>query len=83
MGLGLTLKSCRPPPTTQYNLYCCIVGPLLKYVSNGGYGRAGLRLSLYIVRQGRGPGREKSHHDPQGGGSQGRRHRPDQSQGKG
>ena len=41
------------------------------YVSNRGYGRAGLGLSLDIVGQGREQGGEQSHPDPQGGGSQG------------
>ena len=34
-------------------------------MSNGGYRRAGLRLSLDIVGQGRGHGRKQSHPDPQ------------------
>ena len=55
----------------------------VKYVSNGGYGRAGPGLSLDIVGQGREQGGEQSNPDPQGGGSAVRRHRRDQAQGKG
>ena len=50
--------------------------------SNGGYGRAGLGLSLDIVGQGRGQGGEQSNPDPQGGGSKGQRHRRDQAGGQ-
>ena len=54
----------------------------LKCVANGGYGRAGLGLSLDIVGQGSEQGGEQSNHYAQGGGSQVRRHRRDQAQGK-
>ena len=54
----------------------------VKYVSNGGYGRAGLGLSLDIVGQGRGQGGEQSPPDRQGGGSKGQRHRRDQAGGQ-
>jgi len=60
-----------------------VVRQHVKYVSNGGYGRASPGLSLDIVGQGREQGGEQSHHDPQGGGSAVRRHRRDQAQVKG